>query len=194
MRSGLLLSRMSGGDRKDGRISRDFFCVGRSTGGEFLRGPTWMSQPPALFSEQRNNTVNYGSPAGCLRCRHRLKWPGPASVVAQRVWNLALVAPYQRQHDEDPVAGPVSCYHPLYVTMSVCQLQGTLLGAVSVLLPPPEIAAEVRNITPFWVRIPSNNAPCSVWPFPYIHTYIHPYIHPYKYNNNKANLHRFISI
>ena len=172
----------------------EIFFVGRSTGGEFLRGPTWMSQPPALFSEQRNNTVNYGSPAGCLRCRHRLKWPGPASVVAQRVWNLALVAPYQRQHDEDPVAGPVSCYHPLYVTMSVCQLQGTLLGAVSVLLPPPEIAAEVRNITPFWVRIPSNNAPCSVWPFPYIHTYIHPYIHPYKYNNNKANLHRFISI
>lgn len=106
-----------------------------------------------------------------------MKWPGPASVVAQRVWNLALVAPYQRQHDEDPVAGPVSCYHPLYVTMSVCQLQGTLLGAVSVLLPPPEIAAEVRNITSFWVRIPSNNAPCSVWPFPYIRTYIHTSIH-----------------
>ena len=36
MRSGLLLSRMSGGDRKDGRISRDFFCVGRSTGGEVV--------------------------------------------------------------------------------------------------------------------------------------------------------------
>ena len=56
MRSGLLLSRMSGGDRKDGRISRDFFCVGRSTGGEFLRGRCAES---ALFSEQRNNTVNY---------------------------------------------------------------------------------------------------------------------------------------
>lgn len=33
-----------------------FFCVGRSTGGEFLRGRCAES---ALFSEQRNNTVNY---------------------------------------------------------------------------------------------------------------------------------------
>lgn len=56
-----------------------------------------------------------------------------AGPVAQRVWNLNLVAPYQRQHDDDPVAGPVSCYHPLtdgsFTMYGVClSLQGTLLS------------------------------------------------------------------